>query len=94
MLLGYFADGPWSHNALEKIIKDERYKIAFICARFSSDKFLEKRAFELGIDFIKNINFNSIEFIKIINSYKCDIFLTIKEWNYEGKITIGMRLNK
>ena len=31
--IGYFADGPWSHIAFEKIIKDDGLKIEFICVR-------------------------------------------------------------
>ena len=30
MNIGYFADGPWSHNAFEKINKDPQFKILFI----------------------------------------------------------------
>ena len=25
--IGYFADGPWSHNAFEKIVNDDRFDI-------------------------------------------------------------------
>ena len=28
--LGYFADGPWSHNAFMKIVNDSRFDIQFI----------------------------------------------------------------
>ena len=31
--IGYFADGPWSHNAFEKIVNDERFDIRFIVPR-------------------------------------------------------------
>ena len=31
--IGYFADGPWSHIAFEKLIKDENITISFICVR-------------------------------------------------------------
>ena len=27
--IGYFADGPWSHNAFEKILNDDRFDIRF-----------------------------------------------------------------
>lgn len=33
MNIGYFADGPWSHNAFEKINKDPQFKILFIVPR-------------------------------------------------------------
>ena len=31
--IGYFADGPWSHKAFEKLIKDETIEILFIVPR-------------------------------------------------------------
>ena len=31
--LGYFADGPWSHNAFMKIVNDSRFDIQFIVPR-------------------------------------------------------------
>ena len=52
MRIGYFADGPWSHIGLEKIIKDKRFDVIFICARYSNpDKVLKKIANDLGIIF-------------------------------------------
>ena len=30
MKIGYFADGPWSHFALELMLKDDTLKIEFI----------------------------------------------------------------
>ena len=36
MKIGYFADGPWSHKAFEKIIADPELKIEFICVRFDT----------------------------------------------------------
>ena len=78
MRIGYFADGPWSHNSLEKIIKDYRFEIIFICARYSSpDEFLKKRAKDLKIKFFIHKDINSDEFIEKIKNYKCDIFLSM-----------------
>ena len=31
--IGYFADGPWSHLAFEKLIEDSSIEIAFIVPR-------------------------------------------------------------
>lgn len=78
MRIGYFADGPWAHNALNKIIKDKRFEIMFICGRYSfPDKFLEQRANDLGISFFINSNVNSGEFIEKVKKYNCDIFLSM-----------------
>ncbi len=40
MKIGYIADGPWSHKALERIVSDNRLEISFIVPRyFSKDSF-------------------------------------------------------
>jgi len=31
--IGYLADGPWSHNAFEKIILDDSIEVVFIVPR-------------------------------------------------------------
>ncbi len=50
--IGYFADGPWSHEAFEKIIADLSLQILFIVPRFDSkDTKLEELASNHGIDF-------------------------------------------
>ena len=36
MKVGHFADGPWSHNALKKIVSDKRFEISFIVPRFDN----------------------------------------------------------
>ena len=78
MRIGYFADGPWSHNALKRITEDKRYEISFICARYTTpDKYLEKQAEDLNIKFFCHKNVNSDEFIESIKNYKCDIFLSM-----------------
>ena len=78
MRIGYFADGPWSHIALEKIINDNRFEVSFICARYSSpDNYLKKRANDLGIRFLVHKNVNSDEFTEKIKKYNCDVFLSM-----------------
>ncbi len=34
MIIGYFADGPWAHQALRRILADNSLRVAFICVRF------------------------------------------------------------
>ena len=34
--IGYFADGPWSHEAFNKLIIDNEISIRFICVRFDT----------------------------------------------------------
>jgi len=76
--IGYFADGPWSHQTFSKLIKNPEIKISFICARYDSkDETLKDYAKFNRIDYIKNNNVNSDEFISIIQKYKCDLFVSM-----------------
>ncbi|WP_061214978.1 methionyl-tRNA formyltransferase [Syntrophomonas wolfei] len=74
MKIGYFADGPWSHYALEKIIKDPRLKIVFIVARYPQpDEKLRLYSEQLKVPFLVDLNVNSVEFIDIIKGCAPDI---------------------
>lgn len=78
MKIGYFADGPWSHKALAKIIEDKNLEITFICARFdSTDPFLRMESERLGIPFVINENINSDGFISYLKGLSCDIFVSM-----------------
>jgi len=76
--IGYFADGPWSHEALVKLLKDETLEVAFICARDDKpDEILRLASIEQGIDFFSHPRINSIEFFNLVSSYKCDLFVSM-----------------
>lgn len=78
MKIGYFADGPWSHKALAKIIEDKSLEIVFICARFdSADPFLRTESERLGIPFVINENINSDGFISYLKGLSCDMFVSM-----------------
>lgn len=78
MKIGYFADGPWSHLALEKIIQDGRFEVCFIVPRFDTqDSVLAAWAAKLGIDFLPLQNVNSPENLDILARYKADIFVSM-----------------
>ena len=67
MIIGYFADGPWSHQALDKLRVRENLDIAFICGRFNNpDQRLKEMAEKYKIPFLTNQNINSPEFLKSI----------------------------
>lgn len=76
--IGYFADGPWGHNTLEKLISDKDIEIQFICVRVDSTdtKFVEY-ASEYALPLIKHKNINSDEFIQIVKKYNCDLFISM-----------------
>ena len=76
--IGYIADGPWSHEAFEKLINDNEIKISFICVRFDTkDNTLKKYAKKYNIEYVKHENINSDEFISIIEKYNCDLFVSM-----------------
>ena len=78
MKIGYFADGPWAHQAFEKIVADKRFEIAFIVPRFSSlDPKLKAYSDKYNIPFLIQKNVNEESFLKQISEYKCDIFVSM-----------------
>lgn len=78
LTIGYFADGPWSHEAFKKIIEDNEITISFICVRFdTSDTTLKEFAKKYGIEYLKHKNVNAPEFIAQLKTYKCDLFVSM-----------------
>jgi methionyl-tRNA formyltransferase len=78
MKIGYFADGPWSHRALEKITSDNRFDIAFIVPRYDSqDPILKKWASQLSIDYIPIENVNRAESIAQLKKYSADLYVSM-----------------
>jgi len=78
MKIGYFADGPWSHEALNLIISDQALEIAFIVPRFDSqDSVLKERSLELGVDFLPIKDINSQDSIDCLDKYRADIYVSM-----------------
>ena len=78
MKIGYFADGPWGHNALEKLLADKTIEIAFIVPRNDTkDEHLMMKAREYAIDYLCPIKVNSEEFYGLAQSYACDLFVSM-----------------
>lgn len=76
--IGYFADGPWSHVAFEKIINDDDIKISFICVRHDTqDETLQQYAQRYSIEYLKHENINSEQFLSIVSKYNCDLFVSM-----------------
>lgn len=76
--IGYFADGPWSHKAFEKIIKNKNLEIAFIVPRFDTeDKNLEEYAVKYEIDYFLLEDINSNSSILKISDYNCDLLVSM-----------------
>jgi len=76
--IGYFADGPWSHQAFKQIINDKDIIIKFICVRYDTqDKTLKDYCQKYNIDYLKNKNINDKDFIQQISHYECDLFVSM-----------------
>lgn len=76
--IGYFADGPWSHKALERMLADSTIEVAFVCARHDKpDKQLRIISKENSINFFSHPRINSFEFFELVSKYKCDIFVSM-----------------
>lgn len=78
MRIGYFADGPWSHQALEKMINSQLFKIVFIVGRCDKeDSILKEHAQRLKIPFLVHPNVNSSEFIEKITPFSADLLVSM-----------------
>ena len=76
--IGYFADGPWAHRTIKKILDNPKIIVSFICLRYDSeDKILRDYAKEYNIKVLKHRNINSNKFISLIKKYNCDLFVSM-----------------
>ena len=76
--IGYFADGPWSHIAFEKLVSDKSLDIKFIVPRFDTkDTTLFDYAQKYDIDYFSHKDINSNEFLQKIRVYGCDILVSM-----------------
>lgn len=76
--IGYFADGPWSHLAFEKLIKDETIEILFIVPRSdTNDNTLKEFSDTYQIDYLFPVNINSPVFIETVRSYNTDLLVSM-----------------
>lgn len=76
--IGYFADGPWSHLAFEKIIADKTIDVQFIVPRSDTqDQTLKNFAEKYKIDYLHPVKINTNDFLDSISDYKCDLFVSM-----------------
>jgi methionyl-tRNA formyltransferase len=78
MKIGFFADGPWAHKAIERIISSDVFEIVFIVPRFDTqDPVLEEYARKLNTPFLPCQNVNDSEFISTIGKLDADIYVSM-----------------
>jgi methionyl-tRNA formyltransferase len=76
--IGYFADGPWGHQALELLVRDPSIRVAFVCGRFDRpDLVLRDKAAAHQIVWFTHPKVNSDEFLEEIRKYRCDLFVSM-----------------
>jgi len=78
MKIGYFADGPWSHEAIQLITETNGLEVCYIVPRFDiQDPVLKEWASKLGIPFLPCENVNSPTFIENINAFDADLLVSM-----------------
>ena len=76
--VGYFADGPWSHTALETLLQRGLCEICFIVPRFDTqDPVLKQHAERLSVPFIPEKDVNDAQFITQLKCYGADLFVSM-----------------
>ena len=76
--IGYFADSPWGHLTLDKLLQDVSLEIAFIVPRNDTkDSYLKSKANDYGIDYLVPVKVNSEEFYQRAEAYHCDLFVSM-----------------
>jgi methionyl-tRNA formyltransferase len=76
--IGYFADGLWSHEAFNQLIADSDISIRFVCVRYDTqDKTLEQYCNKYNIDYLRDVDVNSSDFIKKLSRYNCDLMVSM-----------------
>ena len=76
--IGYFADGPWSHHALDLLLADESLEIKFVVPRRDTkDDILKGLALSNKIDYLEGVLLNSNEFFLKASNYNCDLFVSM-----------------
>lgn len=78
MRIGYFGDGPWAHEALDRILAAGEVDVAVIVPRFErQDPVLQKRAIEHGIDFLPMQNVNDPASLARLAAYEVDVLVSM-----------------
>lgn len=78
MRIGYFADGPWAHRAIERIAADSRHEIAFIVPRYDTrDPVLADWARRLRAEFLLLEDVNTPASLEILRAFDVDIFVSM-----------------
>lgn len=76
--VGYFADGLWSHTALETLLQSDLCELVFIVPRFDTqDPVLKLYAKRLSVPFLPYANVNDEDVISQLQSFDADLFISM-----------------
>jgi methionyl-tRNA formyltransferase len=76
--IGYFGDGPWAHQALERLVAANRCEVLFIVPRFDTqDPILEQWAHKLGVPFLLLDDINNAQARAKFKSFSADLFVSM-----------------
>lgn len=76
--IGYFGDGPWAHQALEKILTDTSIAVDFICVRYETrDPVLRGMGEAHGIPVKCVENINAPAFVQEMKDIHPDLFVSM-----------------
>ena len=76
--IGYFGDGPWAHEALKRLIRDNSIEIKFVTVRYDKrDPELMELAQRNDIPVEIHQNVNSDVFLNKISKYNVDLFVSM-----------------
>jgi len=76
--IGFFADGPWAHQAFERLLSDQSLDVVFVCARADNpDQVLHDMSAKHNIKFLIHHKINSDEFLNWVIGINCDIFVSM-----------------
>lgn len=74
MKIGFWGEGPWAHDSLNRLIRSDLFNVLFVVGRKNVyDRTLESIANESGIPFFRPENANSQEFLNIVLEFAPDI---------------------
>lgn len=78
MKIGYFADGPWSHEAIQLISETSDLEVVYIVPRYDTqDPVLKEWAEKLDVPFLPCNNVNSPGFIEKIEILDADLLVSM-----------------
>ncbi|MDG1144169.1 MAG: methionyl-tRNA formyltransferase [Burkholderiales bacterium] len=75
--IGYFGHGPWSHRALQKILRDPKFEVCFVATRSVGDRVLERLAGEGDIPFFVPGPVNTPYELARLEKFSADLFVSM-----------------